>query len=71
MTKLTTGFLNPTLVVGKVFYIHKIKSFILFLPTRYPNLIDNAIRGVLKRRGREQIPKGLTPQDVFYREVGQ
>ncbi|XP_072031616.1 nuclear pore complex protein Nup133-like [Amphiura filiformis] len=37
--------------------------------TEHPNLIDSSIRGVLKKRGRERIPTGLTPQDVFYREV--
>ncbi|XP_038072152.1 nuclear pore complex protein Nup133-like [Patiria miniata] len=37
--------------------------------TMYPNLADGAISKVLQKRGQTHTPAGLTPQDVFYREV--
>ncbi|XP_033628946.1 nuclear pore complex protein Nup133-like [Asterias rubens] len=37
--------------------------------TMFPNLVDGAISKVLDMRGQKYTPSGLTPQDVFYREV--
>ncbi|XP_022083153.1 nuclear pore complex protein Nup133-like isoform X2 [Acanthaster planci] len=37
--------------------------------TMFPNLVDGAISKVLQKRGQTHTPAGLTPQDVFYREV--
>ncbi|XP_077996932.1 nuclear pore complex protein Nup133-like isoform X2 [Glandiceps talaboti] len=39
--------------------------------TAYPNVVDAAIRKVLHQRGNLKVPSGLTPQDVFYREVSR
>ncbi|XP_070576445.1 nuclear pore complex protein Nup133-like isoform X2 [Ptychodera flava] len=39
--------------------------------TAYPTVVDAAIRKVLQQRGNTRVPSGLTPQDVFYREVSR
>lgn len=36
---------------------------------RYQQLVDNSIGILLKERDQEAAPKGLTQQDLFYREV--
>ncbi|XP_078592881.1 nuclear pore complex protein Nup133-like [Branchiostoma floridae x Branchiostoma japonicum] len=39
--------------------------------SQYPSLVDAAIKRVLQQRGQAVPPSGLTPQDVFYREVSR
>lgn len=36
---------------------------------RHRNVVDRAVRHVLEQRSQTVPPSGLTPQDVFYRQV--
>ncbi|XP_063957430.1 nuclear pore complex protein Nup133-like [Lytechinus pictus] len=38
---------------------------------KYQGLIDTAISRALKKRKQDAVPSGLTPRDVFYREVSK
>ncbi|XP_006811533.1 nuclear pore complex protein Nup133-like [Saccoglossus kowalevskii] len=39
--------------------------------TSFPNVVDAAIRKVLQHRGDTHVPSGLSPQDLFYRELSR